>query len=157
MIGAVHGVSPFDGIGWSGASWGVGTVAEHELRALVAGGLLLSGVSARSGVGVVGRVFGLRALKSVGEISYGLYLWHLAVLTVIVGNLRWGLGNHGLLANSGGIGILGDGWVVLLGVAVSLGVSLGIAWGSWVLIERPLIGRAQHPGVRKERSRSKSS
>ncbi|MEI7890108.1 MAG: acyltransferase, partial [Actinomycetes bacterium] len=108
LIGAVHGNSPFGSVGFGSQAWGLATVTDHELRALVAGGLVLAGVCAVPGIGLVGRTLGSGWLSRVGEVSYGLYLWHLAVLTVLAGNLHWALGEHGYLAEPGGEGVTGS-------------------------------------------------
>jgi len=140
LVGEVYGIGPIRGHELGG--WGMSTILEHEGKAAVTAGLLLAGVAAVPGVGMVGRALNIGPLRRVGEMSYGFYLWHLAVLTLLVGNLHWALGEHGLLGNPEGIGIT-SGWPLLtLGVVVSLAVSLGIAGASWALIERPLIRRA---------------
>ncbi len=67
---------------------------------------------------VLGRVFDVRALRWLGTISYGLYLWHWPVYLVL---------NEGRTGASG---------VVLL--AMRLAVSLAIAWLSFHLLEQPV-------------------
>lgn len=140
LIGEVYGVG-FVRSGRLGG-WGASTIIEHEGKALVAAGLLLAGVAAIPGRGAVGRTLAWRPLRWVGEVSYGVYLWHLAVLTVLAGNMKWALGDHGLVANPGGVGITSNWLVVALAVSFSLIVTLIFGWISWQFVERPLIVRS---------------
>lgn len=142
LIGAVHGNAPFGSVGFGTEAWGLATITDHELRALVAGSLVLAGVCAQPGLGLVGKALGAGWLRRVGEVSYGLYLWHLAVLTVLAGNLHWALGEHGYLAEPGGTGVTGSWPVILLAVFASLAVSLGLACLSWALVEKRLIAKS---------------
>ncbi|MGN6695713.1 MAG: acyltransferase family protein [Aquihabitans sp.] len=66
----------------------------------------------------LGGVLGIKPLRALGLISYGLYLWHWPVYVVLTEH-RTGL----------------DG-LALLGVR--LGVTLAIATASWALLERPI-------------------
>ena len=62
-----------------------------------------------------------RPARSVGTVSYGLFLWHLPVFTALYAVT-------GARVFSGGILPL---------LAVGLPVSLLLAWLSWVCVERP--------------------
>ena len=52
----------------------------HELYSVVALGAILPALFAEPGRGLVGRVLGNRVLAYLGLVSYGIYLYHLAVL-----------------------------------------------------------------------------
>ncbi len=139
-IGEIDGVGLFSGSPLFGR--GARTIIEHEGKALFAAGLLLAGVAASPGFGVVGRVLAWRPLRWVGEVSYGFYLWHLALLTVVAGNAKWALGDHGLIANPSGVGVTASWQLISLAVAIAFVASLVVAWISWQWIERPFIRRS---------------
>ncbi len=65
-----------------------------------------------------------RPVRWVGEVSYGLYLWHVPILLL--------LRHHGLLPRSAG-------WAL----AVALGPVLLAAWLSWRYVEAPAQRRAR--------------
>lgn len=71
----------------------------------------------------LGGLLGVRPLRALGLISYGLYLWHWPVYVVLT-ERRTGLGGVTLLA-------------------ARMGVTLAIATASWALVERPI--RARRP------------
>jgi peptidoglycan/LPS O-acetylase OafA/YrhL len=62
-------------------------------------------------------------LRRLGEISYGLYLYHFVILL---------LAND--LARRAGLRGLNSGWKVL-----TLSLCVGTAWASWVWLERPIL------------------
>jgi peptidoglycan/LPS O-acetylase OafA/YrhL len=64
-------------------------------------------------------VFSWRPLVAVGRVSYGLYLWNLMILTILVGH-TFGL----------------SPWAR---VAVGLVLTVAATWASWVLIEKPAL------------------
>ena len=80
----------------------------------------------------VGRVFGWRPLAYIGEISYGLYLWHWP-LFVLLSPERTGLSTWPLLA-------------------LRLGLTLVIAVLSYHLVEQPIRQRRLHRRLGTKRS-----
>lgn len=133
LIGEVHGIGPVNAEAMFG--WGGLAIAEHELKAAFSAGLLVAALSAGSQVGVASRVFGASLLRRAGEISYGIYLWHLMLLIVFAGvsgmgtQVRWLGGDHGLV----------PGWA---GVAIGLVATVAVSSASWQLLERRLIRRS---------------
>jgi peptidoglycan/LPS O-acetylase OafA/YrhL len=55
-------------------------LGRHEMYTLVAVGLLLPAIFAEPGRGIAGRVLANRVLAYLGLISFGMYLYHLAVI-----------------------------------------------------------------------------
>ena len=136
LIGWVYGIDPF-GSPLVGAPEGWKLVAEHELKAIFAGGLLLAAVVSAPGRSVVGRVLVFNPLRQLGEVSYGFYLWHLSILIILIGSAtalgstsEWIGGSNGLLS-----GHLPS----LVGVGVALLVTLIVATASWRLLEQRMI------------------
>jgi peptidoglycan/LPS O-acetylase OafA/YrhL len=99
-------------------------VERHVLYAAVAFFLLLPAIFGELGRGVVRQVLGNRVLLYVGLVSYGIYLWHVAVFTQIE---RWGLDVHG------GVGPF------LLWGAVGLAGATAVASVSYHVLERPAL------------------
>ena len=64
-------------------------MARHYLLALIAVGLLLPAMFGEPGHGLVRRILANRVLNYIGVISYGVYLWHFAVLIQLQ---RWDFG-----------------------------------------------------------------
>lgn len=97
----------------------VGWVARNLLGGVVALGLLLPAVFGSQRRDRVRRLLGHRLLLWLGAVSYGIYLYHLAVVTQLEG-----LGQGGRSA------------YVLLVVASTAGAAL-LAWLSYRFVERP--------------------
>jgi peptidoglycan/LPS O-acetylase OafA/YrhL len=101
-------------------------VGRHELYTLVALGLVLPAALAEPGRGVAGRLLASRALAFLGLISYGLYLYHLAVIKQLD---LW----------------LGSPLDVPLGIRIAVYAALGVlgagllAGLSYYLVERPAL------------------
>jgi peptidoglycan/LPS O-acetylase OafA/YrhL len=96
------------------------SLARHWLYAAVAVGILLPAAFGAPGDGAIRRVLGHPALLWVGVVSYGLYLWHNAVMEEV----------------GRGDGSWGD---FAVQVAVGLAGGLLAAVLSWRLLERPLL------------------
>lgn len=100
---------------------------DHMLRNLLFAGVaalvLTVGVVGDQHRGAVRAFLGSRPVRFLGTISYGVFLWHVIVLREVADALSldrtWG------------------GFATLL--AVTVPVTVGVAWTSWVLVERPLL------------------
>ena len=102
---------------------GVPYVLRHYLIELIAIGLLLPAMFGDPQRGVVRRILRNRALLFVGMISYGIYLWHLAILYQMG---RWGFGSVG-------------GKTTIVWFAVAFPVAVVFATVSYYAIERPFL------------------
>ncbi len=69
---------------WFSGNWGARFLATHELQAVVALGLLAPAVFGNPEVGWVRRLLANRVLLWLGLVSYGIYLWHAAVIAKLV-------------------------------------------------------------------------
>jgi peptidoglycan/LPS O-acetylase OafA/YrhL len=94
---------------------------KHWLYAIAAGGLLLPLVF--SDGGRIGAVLASRPMRLLGELSYGVYLWHLGLLLAI----QRGLGQHTFGGHFGEL-------FLLTAVAAT-----GVAAVSWFGIERRIL------------------
>ncbi len=104
--------------GWFEGDPSAQWIATHELQAIFAAALLLPAVFGDPDRGVVRKVLANRALLWVGLVSYGVYLWHVAILY--------------RLDRLGALDALGDfGYVVL-----ALGLTLLVAAASFYVVER---------------------
>jgi peptidoglycan/LPS O-acetylase OafA/YrhL len=102
----------------------VGRYFTHHLLAGTVGALIVcpAALHDRAG-GRIRDVLASPALRSIGFISYGIFLWHVPLITQV---LKW----------TGGKPFNGDFWPVLIWSAV---LTLLAAWATYVLIERPLM------------------
>jgi peptidoglycan/LPS O-acetylase OafA/YrhL len=98
---------------------------EYELKTIVAVGLVMPAVFGDPTRGWVRRVLAFPPLLWVGLVSYGFFLWHLAVIDKL---------------QDGGVD---DTLGVPLFTLIALAGSLGIAAISWYVIERPSLRLAR--------------
>lgn len=96
-------------------------VAVHELQVVFAAGLLLPAVFGDPDRGLVRRLLANRVLLWIGIVSYGLYLWHAAILSKLAS-----------LGAQDGLGSLGY-------LVAGLGLSLLAAAASFYAVERPAL------------------
>ena len=98
-------------------------VVRHYLIEIIAMGLLLPAMFGDPANGVLRRLLAWRPLLYVGMVSYGIYLWHLAVLDQLA---RWDFRSFG-----------GDRSAVWF--AATFPISLALATVSYYAIERPFL------------------
>ncbi len=110
-------------------------VIEHVGFGLIVLALMLPAVFGHDAGGPVRRLLGARALRWLGDISYGIFLWHLTVM--------FALADHGALT-----WVPGNRFVSL--TLVTLAVTIPLAAASFYLVERPLMrvgGRRRPPAA----------
>jgi peptidoglycan/LPS O-acetylase OafA/YrhL len=101
-----------------------------DMGAAIAFAGIIAAIVLGTGAGL--RWLAWRPIAWVGEITYGLYLWHIPLIV-------WARG-HGLLPGGP------------LSVAVVLPVAIAFGAASWYLLERPLMRRAERvPRTRQAR------
>lgn len=102
--------------------------AHRTLELVLAGAFLLPAVFAWDAGGLVRRLLALKPLLWVGMVSYGVYLWHLDVITEL--SERTSLGRAGLwvVALATTIAIAAASWYALERHAIALGRRLGSRW-----------------------------
>jgi peptidoglycan/LPS O-acetylase OafA/YrhL len=117
-------------------------LARHELYSLVALGVLLPAAFGWERRDLVRRVLGWRPLLYVGLVSYGVYLWHYAVVKQLAEGVNdW-------LVDSLGLGLELRLLAYLLGGAV---LSVAVASLSYYVIERPALSLKRLVGPPPER------
>ncbi|HEY7047684.1 MAG TPA: acyltransferase [Jatrophihabitantaceae bacterium] len=102
-------------------------VTRHYLYAASAFFLLLPLTLGRGGP--IATVLGSRPMRVLGQLSYGVYLWHLPILIAIYHAMGWPLF---------------DGQFVLLYVLTATS-SVAVAAVSWFGLERPVLRRFSRP------------
>ncbi len=102
-------------------------ITKNALYLVIAVALLLPGFlgGAPARYSMWGRILTTPLIVYLGIVSYGIFLWHMAVLTVLAHELQWG-------ANWGAFIVLWAGTAI---------VALGIATLSWYALERPIQNR----------------
>lgn len=101
-----------------------GFVAEHVLGLVVAVLVVLPAVSGRQDRGAVRRILASPPLLAVGTVSYGLYLWHVFVISIVEQALPLLPRNYDSLA-------------IHLSIETVGSVAVGLL--SWRIIERPCL------------------
>jgi peptidoglycan/LPS O-acetylase OafA/YrhL len=104
--------------GWFPGDPSAQWIATHELQAIFAFALLLPAVFGNPDRGVVRKLLANRGMLWVGLVSYGVYLWHVAILY--------------RLDRMGALDALGDFWYI----AVALFLTLTVAAASFYVVER---------------------
>ncbi len=115
-------------IGLHGGAEPVGSVQwalRHLLFSIVVLGLMAPAIFGTADRGLTRRFLNLRPLAWLGDVSYGIYLWHLAFLIQIK---RWGFDPH-LGATLNWVA-----WTLIAAVPTIL-----VAAASWYWIERPAL------------------
>jgi peptidoglycan/LPS O-acetylase OafA/YrhL len=102
---------------------GTAYVVRHYLIELIAGALVLPAMFGDPARGFVRRILRNRVLLYLGMISYGIYLWHFAVLLQLD---RWGFRS-----------VAGETTVVWFVTAIA--ISVAIASLSFYFVERPFL------------------
>jgi peptidoglycan/LPS O-acetylase OafA/YrhL len=105
-------------------------LARHELLTLMAAALIVPAVFAWERRDAVRRLLGRRELLYVGLVSYGVYLWHYALVQKVA------TGTRGWMTDTLGLGPTGR---FLLLLAIGLAASVAIASVSYHALERPLM------------------
>ena len=129
LVAAAAFVVVSKGIGLNGGFQeltGFQWMARHSLYAVVAAGLVLPAIFGDPRRGLVRRLLANRVMLYLGLVSYGIFLWHVAVLTQLE---RWGLGTPT------GTPLFDYAIWFVLG---ALGAT-AIATASYYLVERPAL------------------
>ena len=106
--------------------------AEHVLSTAIAAFVVAPAVIVPVARSWSLRIIGSRPLAFMGMVSYGVYLWHYAVIEWLV--RRLGCNPAGLLSCPASVH---DSFVKVSLAAVPLSIAAGAA--SWYLVERPMI------------------
>jgi peptidoglycan/LPS O-acetylase OafA/YrhL len=109
------------------------TIADHLLRGLLAFLIVVPAVLGADGGGWPRRLLATRGLRWLGEISYGIYLWHLPLLLWLV---HKGVDSPALL------------------LPLTLAWTIACASLSYYLVERPILRFKDGRPARARRSRS---
>jgi peptidoglycan/LPS O-acetylase OafA/YrhL len=118
-------------------------VLRHELGTLVALGLIVPAAFAWQRGGAIRRALAWRPLLFVGLVSYGVYLWHLAVVN------KTAHGISGWLTDTLGLGVNAR-FAVLF--ALGAAGATAIASASYYLVERPALSLKRLVGPPPERA-----
>lgn len=108
-------------VAWFPDSLSTRLIATHELQAVFAFALLLPAVFGNPDRGAVRKLLASRVLLWIGIVSYGVYLWHAAII--------------GTLVDLGALDGLGFLWFIV----VALGLTLLVVAASFYGVERPAL------------------
>jgi peptidoglycan/LPS O-acetylase OafA/YrhL len=86
---------------------------------VIAFALTLASVLMRDGQTILGRALSSRALVAAGTVSYGIYLWHFLFIERLSATQLW--------------------WTEGTNLVLVLALTLAVATGSWLVVERPLL------------------
>lgn len=106
---------------WVPETFAAQFIARHELQAVFAFALLLPAVFGDPRRGLVRKLLANRVLLWVGLVSYGVYLWHVAIMSE--------------LNDRGALDSLSSFWYI----AAALGLTLLAAAASFYAVERPAL------------------
>jgi len=96
---------------------------KNLLYLLIAVLVVLPLVLGRQDEGRARQLVGSRPMQLLGEISYGIFLWHLAIL-------------EGVMRLTG-TPLFHGSWLLIL--ALTMGLTIPVAWASYRFVERPLM------------------
>jgi peptidoglycan/LPS O-acetylase OafA/YrhL len=114
----------------------------HELEMVVAACLLVPAIFAVEGGGAVRRVLAWRPLLYLGLVSYGIYLWHEAIVRKVA------RGISGWMTHTAGLGV--DARFAVL-FALTLAAAAAVASASYYAVERPALRLKRLVGPPPER------
>jgi peptidoglycan/LPS O-acetylase OafA/YrhL len=128
---ALSGAAAVAATGYWHERWGSHTLVHQILMDMpaAAGFALLVAALASARGRAPSLLFRARPLVGAGVISYGLYLWHIPLILVLI--------ELGLLPGS-----------LAPRLAVVLGLTVGVAWLSWRVVERPVLRRVARRSIR---------
>jgi len=102
-----------------------GTAFADTFLALGFGGMLIAAIVAKPGSGIYARALCAWPLKSIGTVSYGLYMIHILVF-VVIGSFEFRMLRYGA-------------WGNFAVVAVRIVLSLAVAALLWFGFEKPIL------------------